>query len=225
MRQDGHGATAIVEPGQVVALVGPTGSGKSTLIGALAGLVTFERGQVCIDGQDVAAVAPQSIRRAVGILSPDLPLMRGTIRRNVTYRQPAVSQPETARIVMQFGLDRWLADQPDGLDTWITEHGRSLSAGQRQLLALARAFLGNPPILALDEPSLHLDDAGKTSLRQALSRHAGTVVFATHDPFEVALADRVWVMDGGRIVEDMDGAAYRAQLAWVNDLAPVKAPS
>ena len=220
MRPGGPGATGTIEPGQIIAVVGPTGSGKSTLLAALAGLTTFERGTLRIDGQDLTAVAPASIRRSVGILSADLPLMRGTIRRNLTYRRPSASDDEVGRVVLQFGLDQVLADQRDGLETWISESGGGLSAGQRQRIALARAFLANPPILVLDEPSDHLDTAGKDALRIALGHYAGTVLFTTHDPFEMTLADRVWIMDGGRIVEDVEGATYRAQLGWINDLVP-----
>gem|GEM_PF-2950178 len=121
--------------------------------------------------------------------------------------------------MLQWHLDDWVVDEPLGLDAWITEGGRNLSAGQRQRLALARAFLDNPTVLALDEPGLHLDTAGRDALRIALGHHAGAALVATHDPFEIALADRVWVLDRGVIVEDLDGAAYRAQLGWMAELA------
>jgi len=219
LRAGATGITATVLPRQVVAVVGPTGSGKSALIHAVMGMPVFPGGTIRIDDQDIATVDPTSLRRHVGAVSADLALMRGTVRRNLTYRRPAVSTEELARTVLQWHLDEWVVDEPLGLDAWITEGGRNLSAGQRQRLALARAFLDNPTILALDEPGLHLDTAGRDALRIALGHHAGAVLVASHDPFEIALADRVWVLDRGVIVEDLDGAAYRAQLGWMAELA------
>jgi len=101
---------------------------------------------------------------------------------------------------------------PGGLGGWLTEGGRNLSLGQRQRLALGRALIGNPPILLLDEPTVSLDAAGAEAFRTAVSHHQGTVVIATHDREEAALADEVWVLENGRLAERIDGDEFRSRL-------------
>lgn len=114
------------------------------------------------------------------------------------------------------GLEQVLTELPEGLRTWVTEGGRNLSAGQRQRIALCRALVGNPSVLLLDEPTSNLDLAGKSAVRDVISRHAGTVLLVTHDPAELILADQVWVLDAGRVTEVMSGDEYR-DLAWLAD--------
>ena len=125
--------------------------------------------------------------------------MRGTVRRNLTYSRPDVDAAEIARVVYASGLDRVLGELPDGITTWVVEGGRNLSVGQRQCIALGRALLGNPPILLLDEPTANLDPAAKEEFRRMIVRHQGTVLLATTDPAEIAMADQVWVLDRGRV--------------------------
>jgi ABC-type multidrug transport system fused ATPase/permease subunit len=112
------------------------------------------------------------------------------------------------------GLDRLLDDLPHGFASWVVEGGRNLSAGQRQLIALGRALLGNPPILLLDQPSAYFDPEAKERFRRMLARHHGTVLLVTSDPDEIALADQVWVLDRGRVVETRSGEEYRDRM-WV----------
>ena len=189
----------------MVAVVGPTGSGKSALLQAIARLVSIDSGRVIVDGQDIASASARSVSRHVGIAAPDLPLMRGTVRRNLIYRQPAASPEEIARVVVAWQLDEILADLPGGLDGWVTEHGANLSAGQRQILTLARAFMGNPRILVLDDPTTHLDRRGQEVFERIVTRHRGTILIATHDPSVMRWVDRIWRMDHGLI--EQDGAA------------------
>jgi ABC-type multidrug transport system ATPase subunit len=107
-----------------------------------------------------------------------------------------------------------LGELPDGITTWVVEGGRNLSVGQRQCIALGRALLGNPPILLLDEPTANLDPAAKEEFRRMIVRHQGTVLLATTDPAEIAMADQVWVLDRGRVREALSGEEYRDR-AWL----------
>ena len=207
-----RGVSAVAEPRELVAVTGPTGAGKSTLLSLLARMIEPDSGQVVIDDQVLADCTPNSTYRYVGMVSPDLPLMRGTVERNLTYRMPGASEEEVRRVAMAWRLDDVLSNLPDGMSSWITEGGKNLSGGQRQRLMLSRALMGNPPILLLDEPGTSLDPAGKAILHRALARHQGTTLLVTNDPEEVTLADKVWVMDSGSIVEVLTGEAYSNRL-------------
>jgi ABC-type multidrug transport system fused ATPase/permease subunit len=134
--------------------------------------------------------------------------MRGSLLRNVTYRWPQAPADEVVRVMELTGLTEMIKRLPQGLDTWVTEGGRNLSAGQRQRIALARALVGNPTILLLDEPTVWLDPAEREVFQQIIARHRGTILLVTQDPWELSLADQVWVMDGGRLVEAMSGEDY-----------------
>jgi ABC-type multidrug transport system fused ATPase/permease subunit len=200
------------EPGQLVAVVGPNGAGKSTLLNLVARLVEPGSGEIRVDGQDLLATTPRSTFRKIGIVSPDLPLMRGTVRRNLLYSRPDADSAELARVVYAAGLDGLLAELPDGLATWVVEGGRNLSAGQRQRIALGRALLGNPPILLLDEPTANLDPHSRATFRTIIGRHHGTVLLVTNDADEIALADQVWTLDGGRVRQVQSGEDYRNRM-------------
>jgi ABC-type multidrug transport system fused ATPase/permease subunit len=196
-------------PGTLVAITGPSGAGKSTLLGVVARLAMPTAGDVLIDGQLLNDTTPRSSFRFVSMVSPDLPLMRGSVKRNLTYRFPRAPEEEIQRVVMNTGLQEVLDDLPDGLDSWVTEGGGNLSAGQRKRLELARALMGNPPVLLLDEPSANLDAPSKEAFRRALLHHHGTVLLVTHDQLELDMADEVWTMAGGHLVSQESGDAYR----------------
>jgi ABC-type multidrug transport system fused ATPase/permease subunit len=200
--------TAVVERGQLVAITGPSGAGKSTLLHLVARLADPDDGFLVIDGQRLDEVSLRSVARQMGVVGPDLPLMRGSVRRNVTYRRPDASPDEVQRVLDVTGLSGTLAELPAGIDTWVTEGGRNLSAGQRQQVALARALVGNPTILLLDEPAAQLDAADREDLRHVVSRHRGTTLLVTHDEDELAAADVVWVMESGRLVHVTTGLEY-----------------
>jgi ATP-binding cassette subfamily B protein len=197
------------QPGQLVAVTGPTGAGKSTLLWLVTRLAEPATGEVVVDGQPLSTTTAQSTYRNVGTVSPDLPLMRGTVRRNIVYRDPSASEEEVRRVVLATGLDEVLAGLRGGPTAWLTEGGRNISAGQRQRIALARAMLGNPPILALDEPTANLDPDGSALVRDVIARYGGTILLVTHEPAEMALADQVWVMERGRITHVLSGDEYR----------------
>ncbi len=198
---------AVVPPRSLVVVTGPVGSGKSTLLRLVGRLMEPTQGQVLLDGIDLATTSPRSTFRYVGMVSPDLSLMRGTVRRNVTYSRPDASQAELDRVTALTGLDEVLARLPQGIDTWVTEGGRNLSAAQRQLVALARAMMGNPPVLLFDEPFAHLDPATAAHMRRVVSRHQGTVLMVSHSAADLEAADLVWHLDANGL-EQMTAAEH-----------------
>lgn len=195
------GVTARAEPGQTVAVVGGNGAGKSTLGSVAARLVDPDAGAVVLDGADLREVRLRSVRRAIGVVGPDLPLMRGSLERNVRYRHPRISDSEVARIAAITGVDRLAEHLEQGWSTDVGESGRQLSAGQRTRVALARAMLGDPRILVLDEADAHLDAQTRETLRTVVRGRTGTTLVITHDAEMVASADVVWHLDAGRLVE------------------------
>jgi ABC-type bacteriocin/lantibiotic exporter with double-glycine peptidase domain len=208
----------IVEPGQILAITGANGAGKSTLLSVVARLAEPDSGQVIVDGQLLADCSPQSTYRHVGIVSPDLPLMRGTVRRNLSYRYRDASDDELERVILNCRIDEVLDELPGGLSAWLTEGGSNISVGHRQRIALGRATLGSPRLLLLDEPTTNLDPATKEIFRRVLARYRGTVLLVTHDPAEAAMADDVCVMADGRIEEYMTAAQYRAEMRAIDRL-------
>lgn len=193
--------TAIAEPGKVVALVGPNGAGKSTLLSLAARLIDPDSGTIRLDGQDISLYSLASVRRLIGMAGPDLPLLRGTVDKNLRYRCPEASEEEVARVRALCGIDEVLAELPQGEATKISEGGVGLSAGQRQRIALARAILGNPPILLLDEVDANLDPKATAVIDRVLAEHQGTVLWITHRPDRLRSADVIWYMENGRLVE------------------------
>lgn len=187
-----------VPAGRVVALTGPSRSGKSTLLQVVAGLQDPTQGEVWIDDQPLSSTSPESLFRQIGVVSPDLPLMRGTIHRNLTYDQPDVNDGQLHRVCLALGVDQMLLRHPDGMETWLTEGGANLSLSERQLLKIARALIPNPPILLLDEPTVWLDDDSKARFLAYLRRQQSTVLLVTHDPDVIADADETWHLAAGQ---------------------------
>ena len=192
---------AIAEPGQVVALVGPNGAGKSTLLTLAARLIDPDNGAIYLDGQDLSQHSLASIRRTIGMAGPELPLLRGTVGKNLRYRCQDASAEEIARVWRLCGIDQVLAELPAGEDTRVSEGGVGLSAGQRQRIALARAILGNPSVLLLDEVDANLDAQATAVVDRVLSEHPGTVLLITHRIERLAAADVIWHLESGRLVE------------------------
>ncbi|WP_432544863.1 ATP-binding cassette domain-containing protein [Kineococcus sp. SYSU DK002] len=195
-----QGITAAVAPGRTVALVGPNGAGKSTLAALLARLVDPDEGAVELDGTDLRTVTPASVHRVVGVAGPDLPLLRGSLRRNVTYRRPRCGEAELRRVAALCDLGEVVSDL-GGWDADVGPGGRRLSAGQRGRVALARAVLGGPRVLVLDEAEAHLDERAAAVVEAVLRRHRGTAFVVTHRRRTLELADEVWCLVDGRIVE------------------------
>ncbi|WP_017314349.1 ABC transporter ATP-binding protein [Mastigocladopsis repens] len=196
-----HEVSAIAEAGQVVALVGPNGAGKSTLLSVAARLIDPQQGTIRLDGQDLATHNLASIRRAIGMAGPDLPLLRGTVAKNLRYRYPDAPKEEITRVWELCGIEQVLAELPEGEKTRISEGGVGLSAGQRQRIALARAILGNPPLLLLDEVDANLDVQATAVVDRVLAEHQGTVILITHRVERLATVDVIWYLEDGRLVE------------------------
>ncbi|HEC29182.1 MAG TPA: ABC transporter ATP-binding protein [Gammaproteobacteria bacterium] len=192
--------SADAAPGSVIAVVGPNGAGKSTVLSLVARLVDAERGTVRLDGKDLGKLARDSLHRVVGIASPDLSLLRGTIRKNLRYRWRSAPEAELARVRELCGIDELLDELPDGEDTRIAEGGSSLSAGQRQRIVLARAILGNPPVLLLDEADVNLDPDASAVFNDILSNYKGTVMMVTHQLDNALRADVLWYMENGKLI-------------------------
>jgi ATP-binding cassette, subfamily B, bacterial len=196
-----EGATLHAEPGQTIAVVGSNGAGKSTLVALAARLLDPDQGSVRLDGQDLRTRNLASVRAEIGIAGPDLPLLRGTVERNVRYRRPRVQPQELARITALCGLDELVDQLPDGWHSEVGDGGERLSAGQRARLAVARAALDNPRLLILDEAEAHLDREAADVVDRVLADHTGTALVVTHRRELVERADVVWCLDAGRVVE------------------------
>lgn len=200
-----------VEGGEILAITGPNGAGKSTLLSLLARFIEPDSGEIVIDDQLLSECTRRSTYRALGIVSPDLPLMRGTIRRNLSYRYRGATDEQLERVVMSCRIDEVFDELPGGLSAWLTEGATNLSVGQRQRIALGRAIFGNPRLLLLDEPTGNLDAATMELFRRVVAHYRGTVLLVTHDPAEIAIADHVCVMVNGSMQEYMSSEEYRAK--------------
>ena len=191
--------TAEAKPGQVVAIVGPNGAGKSVLIDLVARLITPDEGKVRIDGQDIARYSLKSARQMVGIVSPDLPLLSGSIEKNLRYRSPDSSPDEVEKIKRLCGVDDLIRQLPRGEHTKIREGGRNLSMGQRSRILMARALLGGPRILLLDEVDAHLDARARQAVQDVIRTFSGTVLWVTHRQIPLVGVDAVWRIEKGQI--------------------------
>jgi len=192
--------TATAEPGCLIAVVGPNGAGKSTVLSLVARLVDPDRGKVSLEGKDLSKLARDSLRQVVGMVSPDLPLLRGTISKNLCYRWRTAPAEELARVRALCGIDEVLAMLPEGENTRLSEGGTNLSAGQRQRIALARAILGSPPVLLLDEADANLDPGAAAIFNEILADYKGTVLMATHNLERALCANVLWYMEKGTLL-------------------------
>ncbi len=205
-----RGVSLAVAPGEQVALVGRTGSGKTSLVGLVAGLYPAWSGAVTVDGRDPRSLTDEWRRRALGVVPQQVQLFTGTVRENLTLGDPAVGEAAIARAAALAGAADLIAALPRGYDTPLQGAGRGagvqLSAGQRQLLALARALVWDPAVLLLDEATVALDGASDAAFRAALRADAGgrrrAVLTVAHRLATARAADRVIVLDAGRIVEE-----------------------
>jgi len=199
--------STFIPGGSLVVLLGANGSGKSTLLGLVARQLKPATGSVLIDGQDISGVTLESLRQQVSLLGPDLPLMRGSVRRNLCYRDPSASDQAQALALRRAGARQLVDELPRGLETRLGSGGAGLSVGQRQRLALARGLLGEPGVLLLDEMDANLDEASREMLLDMLPGYPGTVILATHDASLAALADLTLTLHNGKL--EMHSAQVR----------------
>lgn len=193
-----------IPAGQTVAVVGATGAGKSTLAKLLARFYDPTAGTVRLDGVDVATVANADLRRAVIMVTQESFLFSGSVADNIAVGRPAATRAQIEAAADAIGAGEFIRALPEGFDTDVRKRGGRLSAGQRQLVAFARAFLADPAVLILDEATAALDLPAERAVQRALGTvlDRRTAVIIAHRLSTVAIADRVLVLDGGRIVED-----------------------
>jgi ATP-binding cassette, subfamily B, bacterial len=191
-----------IQPAETVALVGRTGSGKSTAARLLNRSYDVGSGRVLIDGRDIRSLTLESVRAHVGVVTDEPFLFSVSIRDNIAYGRPDASWDEVTAAARAAGADDFIADLPDGYDTIVGERGYTLSGGQRQRLALARTLLLNPPILVLDDATSAVDVQVEHRIHAALRRLMATrtTLVIAHRLATIALADRVALIDDGRIV-------------------------
>jgi len=198
-----HGVSFHSEPGTVTALVGSSGSGKSTIIGLIAAFHNPQTGRVLVDGVDLATVRIDSYRRHLGVVLQDSFLFDGSIRENVRFSKPDASEEELMRACAIARVDEFAERFEDKYDTIIGERGVKLSGGQRQRVSIARAILADPRILILDEATSSLDSESEALIQQGLSylMKGRTTFVIAHRLSTIRRADQILVVEEGRIVE------------------------
>ena len=192
-----------IQTGETIAIVGPTGGGKSTVAKLATRFYDPSSGRVLIDGYDIRNVQLESLRKQIGVVPQEPFLFAGSIRENVGFSRPEASDDEIIEALDASGLMPMVDSLPDGIDTVIHERGASLSAGERQLIAISRAFLSKPRVLVLDEATSNLDLQSESQVERALDAilDGRSAIIVAHRLATVMRADRIIVVDNGRIVE------------------------
>lgn len=192
-----------VAPGQMVAFVGHSGAGKSTLLNLVIGFIRPTTGRILLDGQDMNALDLRTYRRFVSMVPQETMLFEGTLRANILYGTQDVNEDRLQQALHDANAADFVAELPDGLDTYIGEDGARLSGGQRQRIAIARAFIRDPRVLILDEATSALDTASEAAIQEAMARlmQGRTTFVVAHRLSTVRHADQIVVLENGRIVE------------------------
>ncbi len=208
-----------VHPGEIVAIVGPTGAGKTTLVNLLMRFYDVDAGAILIEGVPTMQMRRDDVRRAFGMVLQDTWLFEGTIRDNIAYGAESPTDDQIESAAQAARVDHFVRTLPDGYETVLTEGGANISAGERQLLTIARAFLANPPVLILDEATSSVDTRTEVLIQQAMAelRSGRTAFVIAHRLSTIRNADTIVVLEQGRIVEQGDhdelmearGAYYR----------------
>jgi ATP-binding cassette subfamily B protein len=198
-----QGFSLTIEPGTTVAIVGPTGSGKSTLVKLLLRLYEVNGGSITLDGRDVREIRTADLRRAMGLVSQDIFLFHGTVRENIAYGSFDATDERVEAAARLAEAHDFIEALPQGYHTIVGERGQKLSGGQRQRLAIARAILKDPPILLLDEATSAVDNETEAAIQRSLQRitQGRTTVAIAHRLSTVRHADVIYVMEHGRVVE------------------------
>ena len=217
-----------IEPGETIALVGPTGAGKTTIVNLISRFYDIQKGVIRIDGHDIKEVSIESLRQQMGIMTQDNFLFTGTIRENIAYGKLDATDEEIIAAAKAVHAHDFITKLPDGYNTKLEERGGGLSVGQKQLLAFARTMVSNPRILILDEATSSTDTKTELLVQdgiEALLKGRTSFVIA-HRLSTIQKADRIFVIDNGGIVEEGNakelmakrGAYYRLYTAQLQDV-------
>ena len=200
-------------PGAVIALVGPTGAGKTTIVNLVTRFYDVDAGEITLDGLALNQYTRNSLRRVFGIVLQDTYLFTGTILDNLRYGNQSATAEEVAQAAKLVGVDRFIAQLPEGYDTILTENSRNLSQGQRQLLAITRCILADPAILILDEATSSVDTRTEVKIQEAMGllMQGRTSFVIAHRLRTVVGADQILVIDQGRIIEQGNHASLMMQ--------------
>ncbi|MEO3941744.1 ABC transporter ATP-binding protein [Paenarthrobacter nicotinovorans] len=193
----------VAEPGQSIAIVGPTGAGKTTLVNLMMRFYELDSGRITLDGVDIASLSRQELRSRMGMVLQDTWLFGGTIRDNIAYGRPTASEDEILEAAQATYVDRFVKSLPEGYDTLLDDEGGNVSAGEKQLLTIARAFLSRPSVLILDEATSSVDTRTEVLVQKAMNalRSDRTSFVIAHRLSTIRDADLILVMEAGQIVE------------------------
>jgi ATP-binding cassette, subfamily B, multidrug efflux pump len=220
----------VAAPGQTVAIVGPTGAGKTTLVNLILRFYEIDSGSITLDGVDIRSMTRSALRSHVGMVLQDTWLFAGTIRDNIAYGRPDATEEEVLEAARATYVDRFVHSLPDGYDTLIDDEGSNVSAGEKQLITIARAFLADPALLILDEATSSVDTRTELLVQHAMAalRADRTSFVIAHRLSTIRDADLILVMENGAIVEQGNhaellrrngayAALYQAQFAGAVD--------
>jgi ATP-binding cassette subfamily B protein len=202
----------VAEPGQTVAIVGPTGAGKTTLVNLMMRFYELDAGRITLDGVDITSVPRRELRSRLGMVLQDTWLFGGTIRDNIAYGRPSATEAEILEAARATYVDRFVHSLPEGYDTVLEDEGSNVSAGEKQLLTIARAFLARPSVLILDEATSSVDTRTEVLVQKAMSalRSDRTSFVIAHRLSTIRDADLILVMEAGQIVEQGTHASLLA---------------
>jgi ATP-binding cassette subfamily C protein LapB len=199
-----NGVSFSIKAGEKVGIVGKNGSGKTTIEKLILGLYEPDDGSILIDGIDINQIDPVDLRKSIGYVPQDVVLFNGTVKENIVYKHPSVDDVSILKAAKISATDEFVSTHPLGFDMPVFERGEGLSGGQKQSIAIARAFLLDSPIIVLDEPTTSLDNSTEQKIKNLLNENlqGKTTILVTHKSSLLSLVDRLIVLDNGRVILD-----------------------